>query len=135
MKLKKVIPTRTKSSGPFISMNGKGMCYINPAAAELMGIKKLTTPSMDFYQDEEEPGDWYIRPSNEGSVRLGGKGVSYHASICSVSRAIKKSNFHNPAITLRCEISKAESGYLKLEIPIGSFVEKESKEPYKFNKK
>ena len=51
-----------------ISFNKRGLICINTAAAESIGIKK--GDRIAFYQDEDNPEDWYFRISTKDGALL-----------------------------------------------------------------
>lgn len=53
-----------RSGVPFVSINQKGVMCFNKAAVQGLGLNngdKLT-----FYQDKDNPVDWYFKVGNEG---------------------------------------------------------------------
>lgn len=93
MKLKQVFGDagqKTKAA-PTVSI-----CYLNGAirfnrsTVEILGLKK--GDSLVFFQDEDNPADWYFKKSTDGgSVQLRTQGNLLYVYCASIARPILKS--------------------------------------------
>lgn len=93
MKLKKFIPTTLRQGKPSIRINGKaGLMAFSKSAGEKLDLKDQE--SVDFFQDEENPTDWYVAKQKKGSciLREKDKNGSFNLNNTSIARAILKSN-------------------------------------------
>lgn len=69
MKLVKIIPERTHNGKSSININISGVMRLSGTSVEILKLK--TKDTVTFYNDKDNPKDWYIKPhEKEGGVTL-----------------------------------------------------------------
>lgn len=113
MKLKKAIQEKTGFKVRKLSLNGSGVLTFNKHTTEEM---KLLGKSIDLYQDEDKPADWYLHIANDASLPLRVNQATAQLSCTSICNDIKRSNGHLLKKTLTCLIAAEpiEEGGMKL---------------------
>ena len=114
MKLTKVVPIRTTKIIPSISVTPKGKMKINQAAAVALDIKPGDT--INYYQDENSPTDWYIKKETGGRVTARSAGRESKSVICNsvdISNRILRSikGFGRKSVNMRISTTPIEGNY------------------------
>lgn len=68
MKLKEFIVIKRMVGKESIVLSKAGQIRFNKVLSDKLGLKEGSTVA--FYEDEEEPGDWYIKPNSAAGFAL-----------------------------------------------------------------
>ena len=122
MKLKEFNAENTmslRSEKPSLHINTKtGLFSFNKAACDKLGL--VDGDQVTFHQDEEDPGDWYIR-----TLGKTGKGFALRAK-----ENVSKGLLFNNTSMARALVFSIQDGLLSCRIPLASEATKDGKSTY-----
>lgn len=108
MKLKKIIPERThRISDPSVRIGKAGAFQFSLTAMKELEMKKFE--SLEFYQDEEDPLNWYFQLIKKGDITLrfckkDSKGPIFNCN--DIATKIKKSTWNATGESVKAIIGK-----------------------------